>query len=198
MSGQFTSDAITSAGLAVGVAIFGVQHYRWWRGSGAAAPAVAGGGKGGKGAAPAAAGKALDPMALIPLWAGIAFGTLMVACPAGLLGTGAGVLRWGGNGIGDMVMSTMTGKDAPALATSSPPQLDANGALVVTTLVIVLWLLRKAFPKVTKGKFKAGTLCGVLLCIGTGVFAAIGNFVIPGANDLGAWALNGITHGTFV
>lgn len=194
---NLTSNTLTSAGLAVGLALLAVEHITWWRGgSGGAAAATGGKGKGKGAPAAAPAGKARDPQALVPFWSGVAFGTLMVACPAGLLGTAAGFLRWGGNGIGGLVMSWMTGTNASAIASAGAPALDQYGALVVTALVIVLWLLRKKVPKITKGRFKKGIFVGVLLAIGTGVFAYIGNAVIPGANEFGAWALNGLVHGT--
>ncbi|MFF8716176.1 hypothetical protein ACF07T_32795 [Streptomyces sp. NPDC015184] len=180
--GEMTSYTLTSAGLAVGIGLLAVEHFTWWRGGG-----------GGKGAAAAeGGGKAKDPMDLIPTWFGIAFGTLMVACPAGLLGYTSGFLRWGGNGIGGLIMSWMTGTDAQTVTNSSAPSLDHGGALVVTALVISLWLLRKKFPKATKGKFKKGVFIGVLLAIGTGIFAMIGDLVVPGANDIGGWALDAI------
>ncbi|MFB6813100.1 hypothetical protein ACFCV8_00935 [Streptomyces sp. NPDC056347] len=189
--GEMTSYTLTSAGLALGIALLAVEHVTWWRG---------GGGKksGGPGAATAeGGGKAKDPMELIPGWFGIAFGTLMVACPAGLLGYASGFLRWGGNGIGGAIMSWMTGADAQTIANSSAPRIDQGGALVVTALVVTLWLLRKKFPKATRGKFKKGVFIGVLLAIGTGVFAMIGNLVVPGANDLGNWALDAVLHADF-
>ncbi len=192
-----TSTTLTSAGLAVGLGLLATEHVRWWRGGGGGG-APAGGGKKGKGAPVEAAGKARDPKALIPFWFGISFGTLMVACPAGLLGTAAGVLRWGGNKIGDTIMSVFTGQSSKVIAQAHAPALDGNGALVVTALVIALFLLRKTFAKLNKGKFKKGVWCGTLLAIGTGTFALIGQLVVPGANDLGAWALDGLVHGTLV
>ncbi|MFD6531566.1 hypothetical protein [Streptomyces sp. NPDC060184] len=187
--GGMSSATITSAGLAVGLALLAAEHVTWWRG------ATASGGGGKKGAPAEGGAKARDPQALIPFWFGVAFGTLAVACPAGLLGAGAGVLRWGGNGIGGTVMSWMTGQSAPTVATGSAPSLDGYGALVVTALVIVLWLLRAKFGKATKGKWKKGVFVGVLIAIGTGIFAMVGNLVVPGANEIGAWALDGLIHG---
>ncbi|MFF0747302.1 hypothetical protein ACFYVL_43670 [Streptomyces sp. NPDC004111] len=90
----------------------------------------------------------------------------------------------------------MTGQSAATVAASSTPRIDGNGALVVTILCITLFLLRKKFPKDSKGKFKKGVLCGVLLAIGTGVFAVIGDLVAPGANSLGAWALSAVVNGS--
>ncbi|MFI5685881.1 hypothetical protein [Streptomyces sp. NPDC051636] len=183
------SSTITSAGLAVGVGLLAVEHVRWWRGGG-------GGAKGVPGAA--AAGSARDPKVLIPFWFGITVGTLMVACPAGLLGSMAGLFRWGGNGIGGLVMSTMTGHQAHAIAKASAPGLGDGGALVVTAMVVSLWLLRKVPPKATKGKWWKGVFTGTLITIGTGTFALIGNIVVPGANSLGDWALHGLVHGTLL
>ncbi|MEU6070549.1 hypothetical protein ABZ864_40450 [Streptomyces sp. NPDC047082] len=181
------STTITTAGLAVGIGILAVEHVRWWRGGGGAkgVPGAAGG---------AAGGAARDPKVMIPFWFGIAVGTLMVACPAGLLGSLAGLFRWGGNGLGGMVMATMTGHQASAIAQASAPGLGEGGAIVVTAMVIGLWLLRKAFPKATKGKWWKGVFTGTLITIGTGTFALIGNIVVPGANSLGDWALHGIVH----
>ncbi|MGW1814087.1 hypothetical protein ACWCQM_11075 [Streptomyces sp. NPDC002125] len=190
--GDMTSTTLTSAGLAVGMGLLAVEHYTWWRGSGGGG-AVAGK----KGGSVEAGGKARDPKALVPFWFGVAFGTLMVACPAGLLGYGAGILRWGGNGAGGLVMSWMTGQDATTIATAAAPRIDGNGALVVTALVIVLYLLRKKFAKIAKGRFWKGVLVGVLVAIGTGVFAVIGNMVVPGVNDIGAWAMGVVVHSDF-
>ncbi|MET8297412.1 hypothetical protein ABZW02_25640 [Streptomyces sp. NPDC005180] len=183
MNTTFTSTALTGAGLAIGIALLVVQHARWWK--------TASGG-------PAGGGAARDPKALIPFWSGIAFGTLMVACPAGLLGTAAGALRWGGNSLGDFVMSTMTGQRSSVVATASAPSLDGNGALIVTAAVVCLWLLRKQFAKITKAGFKTGVWSGTLLAIGTGTFAIIGNFVIPTVNSAGAQLLGKVVHGTFL
>ncbi|MFE4691243.1 hypothetical protein ACFRH6_14435 [Streptomyces sp. NPDC056749] len=188
--GDMTSATLTTAGLAVGIALLAIEHVTWWRGGGGAAAA------GKKGGGPAeAGGKAKDPKALIPFWFGVGFGTLMVACPAGLLGYGAGILRWGGNGAGGLVMSWMTGQNAATIANGAAPSIDGNGALIVTALVIVLWLLRKKFGKAIKGRWWKGVLVGVLIAIGTGIFAVIGNMVVPGVNDLGAWCIGAIVKG---
>lgn len=183
-----TTTTLTTAGLAVGVGLLAVEHVRWWRGGGGTAAAGPGGGGGG----------AKDPKVLIPFWFGVAFGTLAVACPAGMLGTGAGIFRWGGNGLGGWVMSTMTGQSASTVATASAPALDQYGALVVTALVIVLFILRKTFAKQLKGKWWRGVWAGTLLAIGTGTFAMIGDLVVPNANSLGEWAVNSLVHGTIL
>lgn len=187
-----TSTTLTSAGLAVGIALLAVEHVRWYRGGG-------GGGKSPKGAPAQAApggGKARDPKVLIPCWSGVAFGTLMVACPAGLLGTGAGILRWGGNGLGDLAMSKLTGQSSTVVAEASAPALDGNGALVVTAGVIGLVLLRKTFAKAIKGRFWRGVWAGTLVTIGTGMFAYIGDLVVPGVNSLGAQLVGAVVHGS--
>ncbi|MEW1638637.1 hypothetical protein AB0469_31835 [Streptomyces sp. NPDC093801] len=184
MSNEFVSTALTGSGLVVGVAILAAQHYRWWKTAGA------GGGP--------ASGGSRDPKALIPLWFGVGFGTLMVACPAGLLGTASGFIRWGGNSLGDFVMSTMTGQRSNIVASAATPSLDGNGALVVTALVITLFLLRKAFAKVAKSGFKTGVAAGTLLAIGTGVFAVIGNAVVPAVNSIGAQLIGSAVHGTLL
>lgn len=191
---SLTTTVLTTAGLAVGVGLLAIEHVRWWRGAPAAAPA---GGKG-KGGPVESAGKARDPKVLVPFWFGIAFGTLMVACPAGLLGAAAGFLRWGGNGVGDLVMGWMTGQSATPVAQASAPRLDGYGALVVTVLVIVLFVLRKTFAKTLKGKWWRGVWAGTLLAIGTGVFAMIGNTVVPGVNGIGAWIIDGLVHGSLL
>ncbi|WP_329177837.1 hypothetical protein [Streptomyces sp. NBC_01477] len=187
---NMTSSVLTSAGLAVGIGVLIVEHVRWWRSGGAAAPA--GGGK--KGAPVAAAGKSRDPMVLGQIWAGMAFGTLMVACPAGMLGTAAGFIRWGGNGIGGTLMHAMTGAQPSTVADAAAPQLDDKGAIVVTALVVVLFLLRKTYAKQIRGRFLRGVFVGTIVAIGTGVFAVIGQTVVPGVNDLGAQLLGSIVH----
>lgn len=179
---SFTSSAITGAGLAVGIALIAVEAYRWWK--------TGGGGAGASGGR--------DPKGLIPFGGGIGCGTLMVACPAGLLGTGAGFLRWGGNSFGDFLMSSMTGQKSSTVATGAAPALDQGGALIVTALVLALFLLRKAFAKVAKGKFWRGVAAGTLIGIGTGVFAVIGQLVVPSVNSLGAQLIGAVVNGTLV
>lgn len=179
-----TTNAVTTAGFAVGLGLMIVEHVRWWRGGGGTAAA---------GGAPG--GKAKDPKELIPWWFGYAFAHLAVACPAGMLGAGSGLLRWGGNGAGGWLMSSMTGQHATTVAQASVPHLDQYGALVVTAVVLVLWMLRKQFTKLIKGKWWRGLTSGTLLAIGTGTFAMVGNMVVPGANDLGAWSISSLVHG---
>ena len=188
--GQFTSGTVTTAGFALGVALLAVEHWRWYKG-GAGAPKAAGppGAAGGGGAA-------RDPKVLIPFWFGVTFGILMVACPSGLLGTGANFLRWGGNGAGGMVMSWMTGQHATTLATASAPALDGYGATVVTALVIALWWQRKQVAKLVRGKWWKGVLTGVLLCVSTGTAAVVAQAVVGSTNNLGQWALGSLVHGT--
>ncbi|MFD0353493.1 hypothetical protein ACFVHW_07050 [Streptomyces sp. NPDC127110] len=180
MNTTFVSTALTGAGLAVGLALLVIEHWRWWKKPG-------GGPDAGR-----------DPKALAPFWSGIAFGTLMVACPAGLLGTAAGALRWGGNAFGDFLMSTLTGQRSAVVAAGAAPRLDSNGALIVTALVIVLFALRKQFAKLVKSGFKSGVWAGTLLAIGTGTFAIIGNFVVPTVNSAGAQLLGKVVHGTLL
>ncbi|MFE1349833.1 hypothetical protein [Streptomyces sp. NPDC058757] len=184
MNTGFTSTAITGAGLAVGIALLAVEGYRWWKTGGGAAAAAGGAGR--------------DPKALAPFGGGLAFGTLMVACPAGLLGTAAGVLRWGGNSFGDFLMSTLTGQRSSAVGSGTAPSLDGPGALVVTALVLALFLLRKGFAKIAKGKFWRGVAAGTLLAIGTGTFALVGELVVPGVNNIGAQLLGAVVHGRLV
>lgn len=186
---DMTSTTLTSAGLAVGVALLTVEHVRWYRGA-KAAPAPAG--KGGKGAPST---KNRDPKELFPVWSGVTAGTLMVACPAGLLGTAAGVLRWGGNSVGDLVMSKLTGQSSTVVAEASAPALDSNGALVVTAATIGLFLLRKTIAKAIKRRFWYGVVAGTLITIGSGMFAYIGDLVVPGVNDLGAYLMGAVVDG---
>ncbi|MEV0115855.1 hypothetical protein AB0H77_21840 [Streptomyces sp. NPDC050844] len=182
---QFAAQSVTTAGFAVGMALLIVEHWRWYKGGGGAAAAGAAGG-GGK-----------DPKELIPFWFGVAFGILMVACPAGLLGTVSDALRWAGNGAGGWVMSTMTGQRATTTVATGAPGLNQYGALVVTALVLVLFFLRKQFAKLIKGRWKKGVLCGVLLCITTGTAAVIAQATVGGANDLGQYVFDAATNGTF-
>ncbi|MCG0062255.1 hypothetical protein L0F81_02950 [Streptomyces tricolor] len=183
---RFTSGTVTTAGFALGLALLGTEHWRWYKtgGGGAAAGAAGGGGR--------------DPKQLVPYWFGIVCGILMVACPAGVLGSVAGFLRWGANGVGGMAMSWLTGKDGTTLANASAPGLDSYGAVVITALTAALWWLRKSIAKAVKGKWKKGVLTGCVLCISTGTAAVIAQTVVGGANDLGALVLGQIATGTFV
>lgn len=192
---QYTTGTVTTAGFALGLALLGSEHYRWFKGGSGGG---GGGGKGKKGAPVEAAGPARNPKAMIPYWFGIVCGVLFVACPAGLLGTGASVLRWGGNGLGGWVMSFMTGQKATTLASASAPGLDSYGAVVVTALVFALWLLRKAIAKASKGKWKKGVFTGCLLCISTGTAAAIAGVIVGGANGIGQFALGQLATGTLL
>lgn len=192
---QYTATSVTSAGFALGLALLVVEHWRWYRGGSGGGGAAQGLGKG---APSASAGAARDPKALIPYWSGFTFGVLMVACPAGLLGTAADVLRWGGNGAGGWVMSTMTGQHSSALAQSGAPTLNEYGASLVTVFVLVLFWQRKKVAKAIKGTWKKGLLCGVLLCITTGTAAVVAQTIVGGANDLGSFVFSAVTTGQLV
>ncbi|MFF9002632.1 hypothetical protein ACF1GW_35585 [Streptomyces achromogenes] len=183
---RFTSGTVTTAGFAVGLALLGVEHYRWYKVGGGAAAGAAGG------------GSSRDPKALIPFWFGIVCGILMVACPAGFLGTAAGFLRWGTNGAGGMAMGWLTGKDGSTLASASAPGLDGYGAVVITALTMALWWLRKSIAKAVKGKWKKGVLTGCVLCISTGTAAIIAQQVVSSTNQLGHFVLGQIATGTLV
>jgi hypothetical protein len=188
---QFTTTAVTTAGFALGLALLITEHWRWYRGGGGA-PAAA---VPGKGSAPAGGG-GRDPKALLPYWFGVAFGILMVACPSGLLGTGANFLRWGGNGAGGMVMSLATGQKATTIASASAPALDGYGATIVTGLILVLWWQRKQFAKLIKGRWKKGVLSGVLLCVSTGTAAIVAQAVVGNTNHIGHLLFGAAIHGS--
>lgn len=187
---QFTTTSVTTAGFALGVALLAVEHWRWYKGGSGGAKAG-----GPPGAMTAGGGAARDPKALIPYWFGIVFGILMVACPSGMLGTAANVLRWGGNGAGGMVMSLATGQRASAIATAAAPTLDGYGGAVVTALVLALWWQRKQVAKLVKGKWWKGVLTGCLLCISTGTAAIIAQVVVGNTNHLGHAVFNTLTQG---
>jgi hypothetical protein len=188
---QYTTGTVTTAGFALGLALLGAEHWRWFK-TGGGGPAPGGGKKG----APAATGGGRDPKAMVPYWFGIVCGILMVACPAGLLGTAAGFLRWGGNSLGGLAMGWLTGADSTALATAAAPGLDGKGAVVVCALVLALWFLRKGIAKAVKGKWKKGVLTGCLLCISTGTAALVAQQVIGAVNGVGAFVLDGATTWT--
>ena len=188
---QFTTASITTAGFALAVGMLGSELWRWYKGGGGAA-AAAPKGKG----APPGGGAARDPKALIPLALGVTCGILMVACPSGLLGGFAGILRWGGNGAGGLVMSTLTGQHGAAFAQAAAPSLDGAGATVVTALFIALWLLRKQIQKLPKGKWKKGVFIGVMLCMSTGTAAVIAQVVVGNTNGLGHYIFDTAAHAT--
>ncbi|MER8030689.1 hypothetical protein ABTZ78_17220 [Streptomyces bauhiniae] len=186
-AGQYTTTTITTAGFALGLALLGTELWRWHKG----------GAKGGAASGPpgAGGGAARDPKALLPLGFGIVCGILMIACPAGLLGSLAGFLRWGGNSIGDLAMDWMTGAQSTQLGSAATPRINEYGSPVVTALFVVLWLLRKTFAKLVKGKWWKGVIVGCLLCVSTGTAALIAGHIIDGVNGLGAWAFGGFVHG---
>jgi hypothetical protein len=183
---RFTAGSVTTAGFGLGLALLGTEHWRWYKtGGGAAGPAAGtGGGR--------------DPKQLIPFWFGLVCGILMVACPAGALGSFAGFLRWGGNGVGGMTMGWLTGQSGSTLANASAPGLDGYGAVVVTALTVSLWWLRKGIAKAVKGKWKKGLLAGCLLCISTGTAAVVAQQVVGSTNQLGHFVLGQIATGSFV
>ncbi|MEV0441825.1 hypothetical protein AB0I84_05940 [Streptomyces spectabilis] len=182
-AGQYTTTTISTAGFALGLALLGTELWRWHKG-------------GGKGKGDDGGGAAKDPKALIPLGFGIVCGILMIACPAGLLGTLASFLRWGGNSVGDVSMRWLTGTSSQTLGTAATPRIDGYGSLVVAALFITLFLMRKSFAKLIKGKWWKGVLVGVLLCVSTGTAALVAQQVVDGANGLGAWAIGGLAKGT--
>lgn len=182
-AGQYTTTTISTAGFALGLALLGTELWRWHKG-------------GGGGAGPAGAGGGRDPKALIPLGFGIVCGILMIACPAGLLGSLAEFLRWGGNSVGDVTMKWLTGTPSQTLGTAAAPRIDQYGAIVVSALAVALWLLRKQIPKTARGKWWKGVLVGVLLCVSTGTAALLAQQVVDGANGIGLWAIGGLAKGT--
>jgi hypothetical protein len=184
-AGQYTTTTISTAGFALGLALLATELWRWHKG-------------GGKGKGDDGGGAAKDPKALIPLGFGIVCGILMIACPAGLLGTLAGLLRWGGNSVGDVAMKWLTGTPSQTLGTAATPRIDGYGAIVVAALTVTLWLLRKQIAKAVKGKWWKGVLVGVLLCVSTGTAALVAQQIVEGVNGLGAWAIDGIAKGTIV
>ncbi|WP_030569636.1 hypothetical protein [Streptomyces aureocirculatus] len=184
-AGQYTTTTISTAGFALGLALLGTELWRWHKGGG-----------GGAGAAPG--GSSRDPKALLPLGFGIACGILMIACPAGLLGTAAEFLRWGGNSVGDVSMKWLTGTPSQTLGTAATPRIDGYGAIVVAALFIALIILRKTFGKIIKGKWWKGVVVGVLLCVSTGTAALVAQQVVDGVNGVGAWAIGGLAEGTLV
>ncbi|MFF9215603.1 hypothetical protein [Streptomyces viridosporus] len=185
---QYTTTTISTAGFALGLALLGTELWRWHKG-----------GSGAKSAGPGApGGAARDPKALLPLGFGIVCGILMIACPAGLLGTLASFLRWGGNSVGDWAMRGLTGAQSTTLGTAATPRIDDKGSMVVAALFCVLFLLRKTFAKLIKGRWWKGVLVGVLLCVSTGTAALVAQQIIEGVNGIGAWAINGIAKGEIV
>jgi len=187
---QYTTTTISTAGFAVGLSLLGTELWRWHKGGGggkAAGPGIGASGGGGR-----------DPKALIPLGFGIVCGILMIACPAGLLGTLAGLLRFGGNSVGDIAMKWLTGTPSQTLGTAATPRIDGYGAIVVAALTVSLWLLRKQIAKAVKGKWWKGVLVGVLLCVSTGTAALIAQQVVAGVNGLGQWAIGSLATGTIV
>jgi hypothetical protein len=188
-AGQYTTTTISTAGFALGLALLGAELWRWHKG---------GKGGGGKGKGDDSGGAARDPKALIPLGFGLVCGILMIACPAGLLGTLAGFLRWGGNSVGDLAMKWLTGTPSQTLGTAATPRIDGYGAIVVTAVVVSLWVLRKSIGKAVRGKWWKGVLIGCLLCVSTGTAALIAQQVVEGANGIGAWAIGGLAKGTIV
>ncbi|HEY6114867.1 MAG TPA: hypothetical protein VI172_02815 [Candidatus Dormibacteraeota bacterium] len=183
---QYTTATISTAGFALGLALLGTELWRWHKGSKG----------GGKGKGDDGGGAAKDPKALIPLGFGIVCGILMIACPAGLLGGLAGLLRFGGNSVGDLAMHWLTGTRSTALGTAATPRIDDKGAIVVTIVFLILLALRKTFTKLIKGKWWKGVLVGVLLCVSTGMAALLAQQIVDGANGLGAWALTGLATAT--
>jgi hypothetical protein len=188
---QFTAVGVTTAGFALGLALLGTEHWRWYRGSGGGGAAV---GKG-KGPAPAAT-KSLDPKAMIPFWFGLACGILMVACPGGILGIISEIFRWAGNGIGGLAMSWLTGQDGAPLAQGGAPQVDGFGAVLVTALFVTLFLLRKVLPKASRGKWWKGAFTSSLLCITTGTAALIAGAVVSGSNEVARMVMDAAATGT--
>jgi hypothetical protein len=188
-AGQYTTTTISTAGFALGLALLSVELWRWHKG---------GKGGGGKGKGDDGGGAARDPKALIPLLFGIGCGILMIACPAGLLGTLASFLRWGGNSVGDVAMKWLTGTPSQTLGTAATPRIDGYGAIIVAALTVSLWLLRKQIAKAVKGKWWKGVLIGCLLCVSTGTAALVAQQVVAGVNGLGAWAIGGLAKGSIV
>ncbi|MFI5534507.1 hypothetical protein ACIA8O_38830 [Kitasatospora sp. NPDC051853] len=135
--------------------------------------------------------KKKDFKTLIPFVGGIAYGGLASMCTGGLIGFGAGVITWFGNGAGSLALWGISGGNTTRALRATPVQLSAEGNIVLFLITVALFGLWKAIKSDEKKLAKRGIVAGVLLGLSAVLGGAVAVTVIPAVNSAGA-ALLGV------
>ncbi|AEW94620.1 MULTISPECIES: hypothetical protein [Streptomycetaceae] len=152
--------ALTVGGLAVGLAITGVNAWSWWKSPGR------------------------DPKHLLPFASGFALGALSTIC-GGLLGAAAGWTAGLNNAAGGHIVPGATGTGAGTVARGAAGGLTPGGALLTFLLLVGVIVAWRAATKVLKRRLAGGWWAGATLTLSAGVAGLIGSTIVPVVNTGG-------------
>ncbi|MFE2728374.1 hypothetical protein [Kitasatospora sp. NPDC059327] len=136
--------------------------------------------------------KKKDWKTLIPFAGGIAYGGLASMCTGGLIGFGAGLITWFGNGAGSLALWGLAGGNTTRAVRATPVELSAEGNIILFLVTIAVFGIWKAINASEKKLAKRGIVAGVLLGISAVLGGAVAVSVIPAVNSAGASLLGAI------
>ncbi|MFI1522823.1 hypothetical protein [Kitasatospora cineracea] len=123
---------------------------------------------------------------LVPFVGGLAYGGLASMCTGGLIGFGAGVITWLGNGAGSLALWGLAGGNSTRAVRVTPVELSAEGNIILFLVTVALIGLWKVLDKASKGMARRGVFAGVLLGLSAVLGGAVAVTVIPAVNSAGA------------
>ncbi|AZM46585.1 hypothetical protein DMB38_12860 [Streptomyces sp. WAC 06738] len=166
--------SLTVGGLGVGLAILGVNLWKWWKSPGR------------------------DPKALLPFAAGLSLGALATLCAGGLLGVLAGWTAGLNNKAGEVAVPGATGTSSGAVARGSMGALTSGGALLVFLLAVAYVVAWRAANKELKRKLLGGWWSGATLSLSAGAAGILASTLVPLVNDAGGEVLAFFEGGGFL
>ncbi|MFC0602305.1 hypothetical protein [Streptomyces palmae] len=136
--------------------------------------------------------KSPDKQEAVGLGVGILYGGLATMCTGGLIGFGAGVITWLGNGAGSLTMWGLTGGNTTLDARSTTVTLTGEGNLILLLLTVVIIGAWRALGKKMQEMAKRGIVSGILLGLSATLGGAVAAFIIPAVNNWGAQIVGSI------
>lgn len=159
------SQNITVGAAAIGLAILGVNLWRWWKTSSRA------------------------PKDLAPFGGYFALGALSTVC-GGILGVLNGWTVHLNNKGGNHAIPGTTGTDTSAITTGSAGHLTPGGGLAVFLLAVAAVVAWKAAGKTDKRRMLGGWWAGATLTWTSGVASLVATTLTPAANSVGDQVLS--------
>ncbi|WP_049566825.1 hypothetical protein [Streptomyces sp. SBT349] len=122
---------------------------------------------------------------LLPLGAGLAYGSACVACVGGVLGWLAYSITNVNAAVGDRALAGTTGAQSQNMPQNTITYLNDGGSIIVALGLITLIVLWKKTPKKTRVELGAGLWAGASLALGAGASGVLGRTISPALNALG-------------
>jgi hypothetical protein len=154
---------LTVGGLAVGLAITGVNLWHWWKSPGR------------------------DPKNLAPFGGAFVLGGLSTLC-GGLLGTLGGWTAGANNAAGRHAVTSVAGGRAGTVAHKAAGTLTPGGALATTLIAVGVFVTWRAASKQLKRKLAGGWWAGATLTLSAGM-AGLFVHVVTLVNSVGGGVL---------